>query len=488
MQKTKYILWLILILNVSVLFVGGSLSAPSNYTTVQNDDSSNMQIRINSAISNSPVGSTVYLPAGTYKISDSIILKTGVSLEGAGSNVTTIRAVTDSVGGVRSSQESGGFIEGMGITNVDISNIRFESIASGTGDGGRGESRNCILLHDCSNVKIHGLYFARYLYNDGVKCTGGNHISVYDCVSQSVGHDFVEYLSGTSYSSVRNCLINVQTNTGVRLDNANNCIIEHNTIYDNTGSGWCAIEIEDTMKNNKIEHNILRDMHGSTGNAAIQYVHANGELNVTNNVEWGCTAFVAGGSPDISNNILNPDVKNESYWVEKGYGYNSEQYAQDDVTYYVSDNDSDSDNSNNNNTSTTDNDVTRGCNDNSSCDNDKSCNDNSTKNTTSGACGNSNICSSTVPFADLIKLVSIGVNQSYEDSRLSSDMLNSSINDVVTASTIANGGSADREYVSRLIMESTVKEHMAKDLFNMSTNNLEYAREQLNKSINNKGV
>lgn len=267
------------------------------------------------AVANS--GDTIFVHPGTYYV-DTINLKSGVSLIGSGYSDTIIEGSSTS-GGIAGSKSPLGWLNGNGINDVEISGFTFTSDASRIDDGGDGETRNCILLADCSNVKIHNLYFKRYLYNDGVKVHDSSNIHVYDCVSKSVGHDFVEYLNGCTDCDVINCLIDVQTNTGIRFDDTTNCRASRITIYDDQGSGWCAFEIEDTMTNCVIDHCIVRNFHGSTNNAAVQYVHADGSLTVSNCVGWDNNGV--SGSPELINTDFSVSPQDESYWVSQGYGY-----------------------------------------------------------------------------------------------------------------------------------------------------------------------
>lgn len=293
---------------------------------------------IQDEINDAKPGDTVYIHAGTYVLDDRLIMKSGIKLQGESCENTIFKG-GENTGGARGVKESNGWIYCDGISNFEICGLKFISTATGVGDGGHGETRNCILLRKCSDVQIHNLNFQRYLYNDGIKCHGGNNVIVSNCLSSSVGHDFVEFLGGTKNSKVSNCKIDVQTNTGIRLDNASNCLIEYCTIYDDTHSGWCAIEIEDSQTNNVIDHCIIRNMHGSTGNAAIQYVHASGSLKVQNCVMWDCPGgWTKGGSPKMvtkmTNNKLGAAPQDESYWVKQGYGYGakSEEEGKEELT------------------------------------------------------------------------------------------------------------------------------------------------------------
>jgi hypothetical protein len=279
---------------------------------------SNDQTILNAAISSANTGDVLRLH-GTFVLASTVTLKSGITLLGDGANYTTIYG-GPSCGGASGSKTSGGWLELTGGSNVEISGITFTSSAKAIGDGGHGNSRNCILLTNCNNVRVHDLYFKRYLYNDGVRIRGGSNIYVYNCVAKSVGHDFVEILNGKN-SMVWNCLIDVQTNCGIRLDDATNCTVAYVTAYADQGSGWCAFEIEDTMTKCVIDHCIARNMHGSTGNAAVQYVHGKGSLVVSNCVTWDVKSNVAGGKPTLVNNKFGATPQSESYWVSQGYGY-----------------------------------------------------------------------------------------------------------------------------------------------------------------------
>lgn len=60
------------------------------------DDATDATAYIQSLIDDCPPGQVVYLPAGTYRLSDSIFLRGGITLRGAARpGVTRIRAATD---------------------------------------------------------------------------------------------------------------------------------------------------------------------------------------------------------------------------------------------------------------------------------------------------------------------------------------------------------------------------------------------------------
>ncbi|HII93220.1 MAG TPA: hypothetical protein HA262_13985 [Methanosarcina sp.] len=179
---------------------------------------------IQNAINNAKPDDTVCVPEGTYILNDRLIIKSGIKLQGAGCEKTIFKG-EENTGGAKGVRKPNGWIYCDGISNFEICDLKFISNATGVGDGGHGETRNCILLRKCSDVQISNLNFQRYLYNDGIKCQAGNNVIISNCLSSSVVHDFVEFLGGTKNSKVSNCKIDVQTNMGIRLDNASNCLL-----------------------------------------------------------------------------------------------------------------------------------------------------------------------------------------------------------------------------------------------------------------------
>jgi hypothetical protein len=293
-----------------------------NAITVNPVSGTNAQTAINSAINSVATGATpnnpgiVLLTAGTYKISGSIIAKSNIILKGAGED-TVIFA---SGPAVCNSQGAPAYIFGSGVSNVEISGLQFKSSASKISDGGRGDFRNCIQLSSSSNCKVHDILFTKYLYSDGVRIIKSSGIQVYNCLMHSVGHDGIQFLSDSHDCRAYNNDIEIMVNCGIRVDNGKNIELDQNTMSGNYGSGWCCFEMEDSLNKIDIHHNILHDYRGSSGNAAVQRVHASGNVNVHDNVLWKVGAITIGSGSD---NIINPSDTNVASWVKKGYGYGS---------------------------------------------------------------------------------------------------------------------------------------------------------------------
>jgi uncharacterized membrane protein len=293
-----------------------------NSVTVSPTSGSDAQTTINNAINSVASGATasnpgvVLLSAGTYKISAPIILKSNVILKGAGDNTI----IYGSGSSVCNSDGSPAYVYGSGVSNVEISHLQFQSTATGPGDGGHGDYRNCIKLTSASNSKVHDILFARYLYGDGVRISRSSGIDVYNCRMKSSGHDGVSFLSGTKDSRMYNCYVEVQTNTGVRVDNCANIEVDHNTFTGSAGSGWCCVELENTLTNVNVHHNIMHDYKGSSSSAGIGNWNAKGSISVHDNVMWNVSPYIEVGS---GSNILGPSDRNVENWVAKGYGYGS---------------------------------------------------------------------------------------------------------------------------------------------------------------------
>ena len=114
----------------------------------------------------------------------------------------------------------------------------------------------------------------------------------------------------------------VQTNTGVRVDSGIDCEVDHNTFTSGTlGSGWCCVQLQSTLTNVNVHHNIIHDFTGSSNSAGIGSVRARGSINIHDNVMWDVSPYTQVSSQ--TNNTLGPDDKNVSNWVAKGYGYGS---------------------------------------------------------------------------------------------------------------------------------------------------------------------
>ncbi|WP_292374391.1 glycosyl hydrolase family 28-related protein [Methanosarcina sp. UBA411] len=320
MMLKRQIGTLLLVTCLILTTVPAALGA-QNTITVNPTSEPDAQTAINKAINSVASGATssnpgyVILGAGTYQISAPIILKSNVVLKGAGDN-TIIYAT----GSVCNSVRSPAYVFGSGVSNVEVCDLQFKSTATGPNDGGHGGYRNCIQFRSSSDCKVHDILFTRYLYSDGVRITKSSGIDVYNCRMHSVGHDGVGFLSGTKDSRMYNCDVEVQTNTGVRINNCTNIEVDHNTFSGSAESGWCCVEMVNSLTNVNVHHNIMHDFKGSSSSAGIGNFNARGSINVHDNVMWAVSPYIMVGS---GSNILGPSDHSVENWVAKGYGYGS---------------------------------------------------------------------------------------------------------------------------------------------------------------------
>ena len=113
----------------------------------------------------------------------------------------------------------------------------------------------------------------------------------------SAGHDGVAFLSDSRNCRMYNCDVQVQTNSGVRMDNSDNCQVDHNTFTGRAGSGWCCVQLQNSLINANIHHNIMHDFRGSSRSAAgMGNVRASGSIHVHNNVMWNVSPYIEIGS------------------------------------------------------------------------------------------------------------------------------------------------------------------------------------------------
>ena len=435
------------VLKILIFMAVFSIMIPLATCTTQEISSSNstdMSGAINTAINNCNPGDSVVLNPGVYFINSPIIMRSGISLVGNGA---TIKAATDSTGGIAGSKDEDGYVRCINIQNVEISGITFLSTASEIRDGGAGEGRNCILLTDCTNISIHDCIAQKYLYNDFVECDSSNNVQIYNNVGQS-GHDFIEFIDCENCRAYNND-ITVQTNTGIRDDGSADIELDHNTFTGVLGTGWCLIEVENEVQNLDIHHNIFHDYRGSKGNDVTQPVHASGSVSVHDNVIWNVGEICIGTA---QNNIINMPDHNITNYVNEGYGCNMS-------TTYTSET----------------NNSENGCTD--------SCKVKHKPNKCDDLNSNSTI--ETTPIESITYLLGISLKQSQTDYDLSGEMLNSSSNDLALAATLTNNTANENEFKSKLIAESILKDQFYKDLSNLSMDNHDFARKLLNNSRNN---
>jgi hypothetical protein len=279
---------------------------------------------ITNAINTSSVGDTVYFPAGTFWISNSIKPKSGTILLGSHRGSTIIQYTgTNEADIVRLDQK----------TDVEIAQLALDANFNESARNGivawQGGNH---FIHDLTIKNIanpgfpHGIYFSE---------------SVTDCI---ILHNVIENISVTSEwgggirlaaGSARNTVMwNVISNTGrggILCDNeSTNLIIKHNTVSKSGGTGL-GIEIWNHCDRTIIEDNTI-DSWLSVDRSDYCGIRRN-IISRKDGIYKFCGIELAGGCNDIftDNHVddgaligisVSEDEKEYVYW-----GYNTIEYA-----------------------------------------------------------------------------------------------------------------------------------------------------------------
>ena len=310
------ILFLLLIIPVSAKTV--TVGPGQQYTTIQG------------GIDACSAGDTVNVLSNTYTISVPINMRSGVSVIGAGYSSTIIKASSVAAfdgtymikwTGCSNTNLAGFTIDGNGGDHTALH--AYAEAHKGSGDDGLEYHAANYLSGGGTLNSIHDMYF-KGIVSDAVRSASSSapsYCSVYNCQSMWVGHDFSQTWGATGWHFY-NILIDVEGNCGIRLANCKQCKVDHCTIYADTASGWTALELENANTGNIIDHNILRNMHGSIGNAGITGVSATGTVTITNNVYYdlpgGFTTALGSVTITQSGNIAG---SSSTDYKALGYGY-----------------------------------------------------------------------------------------------------------------------------------------------------------------------
>lgn len=228
---------------------------------------------------------TIYLGEGTFCISGSIYTLDNIRIMGAGTDKTILQVTDPSLFFTKGA----GIIYIHGMENVELAGFTLhggETPETNRQNSGNGWGNAIVLDGGATKCAIHDIFFTR-LDGDAIRATGHtSNNKVYNCIADTTGHDFVQLWNGNGWH-IYNNLVNLNINTGVRFANSENCELDRNTFYCNTKSGFVATEIEDTVHNINIHHNVYRDLDNPY-NCGIGTVHANGDIDIKNNIFYNC--------------------------------------------------------------------------------------------------------------------------------------------------------------------------------------------------------
>jgi hypothetical protein len=198
-----------------------------------NQDSINLQLQ-NSSI--------VHLPAGTYVLTDSIILQSNTVLEGEPGTVITI---PDHAGWPSWKP----LISGTGCQNVTIRDLEINANSDGNAENTHGKGYyNCIHVIDCDSIEVYNCTFHDGL-GDGLRAKTSTNIKFYNNNCYRLGHEGFYGIDSQNIEAFNN-RITTKTDTGLRLWNTAHIRFYNNYITAELKlkslSGYSGIQIEDS--------------------------------------------------------------------------------------------------------------------------------------------------------------------------------------------------------------------------------------------------
>ena len=200
------------------------------------------------------------MPAGTYTLTDSVILQSNTVLEGEPGTVITI---LDHAGWA----DWKPLISGISVQNVTIRNLEVNANSDGNKETQHGKGfYNIIHVIDCDNVQVYNCSFHDGL-GDGLRTKTSTNIKFYNNLVYKLGHEGFYGIDSQNIECFNN-RITTRTDDGLRLWNSAHVRLYNNVIdaqLDSLG-GNPGIQIENskgTMQDIEICNNILTKTWGA---------------------------------------------------------------------------------------------------------------------------------------------------------------------------------------------------------------------------------
>lgn len=283
---------------------------------------------ISSGMAAASSGDSVHVHAGTYTLTSSVTLKSGVTLYGDGYDATIVNTNSKSE---FASESEPAFFFGSSVSNVEIYGFKFIGPASSVSDihdssqtyyGGHDEYHSAIKLYGVTNVRIHDCY-ATLLLSDFVRCSGSSsYVYIYNNIANTHGHDGAQ-IYNTKNVYFNNNYISTTINSGVRFSacSGGNLTCTQNTFTNGlANSGWAGVQIQGTTTGLLVEKNVFT---GMTDNYPCAGYDSSGSgCTIRNNIGYSIpsTFLYNLGSATASNNSV---YSTEYNWAAWGYGYNA---------------------------------------------------------------------------------------------------------------------------------------------------------------------
>jgi len=293
------------------------------YSTTGTND----QVAINNAISAASNGDSVYLHAGTYKISAPIYIqnKNNIIIKGDGTSNTIVQASSYAAflgTGYMS------MIQITGTTNSELCGFTIKGVSPQVQpedydrESSNDNSENGISILSSSNNKIHDLDFT-LISMDGIFSDECNGINIYNCVFNRPLHDCITCWDASNFH-IYNCFMSIGSDSGVRFAYSKDSELSTCTMNVNSGLyGNGGVYFEHTISNIIVDKNIFRDMDSHIIGAIFVRTGetTTGTATVNDNVFYNCYRDIVPGALQITqNNNLYPTTTAD--WTAQGYGAN----------------------------------------------------------------------------------------------------------------------------------------------------------------------
>jgi len=251
---------------------------------------------INGAVAKAQPGDTVVIPKGTFLLADSIIVKKGITLKGAGQGATRL---------VHGGEKSCCLIRIEGANNVEIAGMTLDGLDSRKAEQG-------IIAAKCDGLRLHRLTIQNFVRTGafgphGILCSAISNSTISDNTIRNIAPkaEWGAAMRIDGHGPGNRILRNIIDNTGrggiFTSNGAADAIISENIITGSHGIAF-AIEVHDRCSRTVIEDNIVD--HGLsivTGGCAIR---RNLVVDPTGN--WSSFGIECGGTPDgiVTDNVI----------------------------------------------------------------------------------------------------------------------------------------------------------------------------------------
>lgn len=219
-------------------------------------------------------GGIIHLPAGTYVLTDSIILQSNTTLEGEPGTVITI---PDHAGWPVWKP----LISGTDVQNVTIRNLEINANSDGNSETPHGAGYyNCIYVTGCKDIQVYNCTLQDSL-GDGLRTKLSKNIKFYNNLVSRLGHEGFFGIDSQNIECFNN-RITTRTNSALRIWNS-----AHVRFHDN---------------------NIDAQLDAQGGNAGIQIEDSKGNVScveIYNNIfirTWGAGIWLVSYDAGVSNN------------------------------------------------------------------------------------------------------------------------------------------------------------------------------------------